>query len=143
MKVFHRYPMKSHYLFRKGEAMWGQYIECVEITSIWFKSLNENLKSQTRHIQYRRRRGPFTLIYLGPSLILTLQLTQTRAGHDPTSIQLMQSNRGARPVSPPEPAAHSRGACMSESDMNVTYIKWKMMRQTHTVHPKLLLFHCV
>lgn len=133
MKVVHRYLMKSHYLFRRGETMWWQYTESTEMTAIWFKIPHWRFEG-TAKARTERRRGHFTLIYLGPSLILTLQLTQTRAGHDPTSIQLMQSNRGARPVSPPEPAVHSRGAGMSESDMNVTYVKWKMMRRTHTVH---------
>lgn len=139
MKVVHRYLMKTHYLFRRGETMWWQYTESTEMTAIWFKIAHWRFEGIAK-ARTERRRGPFTLIYLGPSLINTLQLTQTRAGHDPTSIQLMQSNCGAWPMSPPEPAVHSRGAAMSESDMNVMYVKWKMMRRTHTVYLNLCCY---
>lgn len=104
------------------------------MTATWFKPPYRRFEV-TAKPRIQGRRGPFTLIYLGPSLILILQLTQTRAGHNPTSIQLMQSNRGPRPVSLPEPAVHSRGAGMAESDMSVTNVNWKMMRQTDTVRP--------
>jgi len=107
--VTHRYPMNSHYLFKRGKTLWWQHRILFAEMTIWFKPPHR--KSEvTAKPRIQGRRGPFTLIYSGPPLVLILQLTQTRAGQDPTSIQLAQSNRGPRP----EPAVETAEA---ESEM--------------------------